>query len=137
MSLFTSLVPGFNRSPARAAGADGAESTAAAETVRPLHEVRETDEAFGLTVYLPGVTRDGLELTAEEGAIRVFARRAWKQPEGWTSVYRETSDAAFELVLEHDHAVNLDGIHAELRDGVLRVSLPKAEALKPRKIAVS
>lgn len=137
MSLFTSLVPGFNRSPARAAGADGAEGAAAVETVRPLHEVRETDEAFGLTVYLPGVTRDGLELTAEESAIRVFARRAWKQPEGWTSVYRETSDAAFELVLEHDHAVSLNGIHAELRDGVLRMSLPKAEALKPRKITVS
>lgn len=137
MSLFTSLVPGLNRSPARAAGADGAESAAAVETVRPLHEVRETDEAFGLTVYLPGVARDGLELTAEEDAIRVFARRAWKRPEGWTSVYRETSDEAFELVLEHDHAVNPDGIHAELRDGVLRVSLPKAEALKPRKITVS
>jgi HSP20 family molecular chaperone IbpA len=42
----------------------------------------------------------------------------------------------FELVLEHDNAINVDQIHAELKDGVLRVALPKQEALKPRKIAV-
>lgn len=133
MSLFTSLVPGFARQPA--VRDNGAE--ARAETVRPVYEVRETDDAFGLTVHLPGVTKENLELTAEDGEIRVFGRRAWTQPEGWTPLHRETSDAAFELVLSHERAVNLDAIHAELLDGVLRVSLPKAEALKPRKISVS
>ncbi len=136
MSLFTSIVPALGR-VARRDGSSAAAGDAPVETVRPQHEIRETDDAFGLTVYLPGVTRDNLELTAEDGQIRVFGRRAWKQPSGWTQLHRETSDAAFELVLSHEHAVNIDAIHAELRDGVLRVSLPKAEALKPRKIAVS
>jgi len=40
-------------------------------------------------------------------------------------------------VLTHDNAVDTDKIAAELRDGVLRVSLPKVEAVKPRKIAVN
>ncbi|MFH1497871.1 MAG: Hsp20/alpha crystallin family protein [Verrucomicrobiota bacterium] len=133
MSLFTSLVPAFARQTPARAGSDGAD----VETVRPRHEIRETDDAFGLTVYLPGVARENLELTAEDGEIRVFGRRSWKQPEGWTQLHRETSDAAFELILSHEHAVNIDAIHAELSDGVLRVSLPKAEAIKPRKIAVS
>ena len=81
--------------------------------------------------------KDGLELTAEEGVFRVVGRRSWKRPEAWTILYRETSDAPYELVLEHENMIDVDKIHAELADGILRISLPKAEALKPRKIAVS
>ncbi len=136
MSLFSSLVPTFGRS--EACKFDSATTKESPEnTVRPRYEVSETEEAFGLTVYLPGVTREGLELTAEDGEIRVVGRRVWKQPEGWTTLYRETADSAFELVLAHDNSVDVDRIHAALTDGVLRVSLPKAEAIKPRKIAVS
>jgi HSP20 family molecular chaperone IbpA len=40
-------------------------------------------------------------------------------------------------VLTHDNAVDVDATQAELRDGVLRVTLPKAAAAKARKIAVS
>jgi len=133
MSLFQTLIPSLGRTPTRENGA----ASDLGPTVKPLYEVKETDDAFGVTVQLPGVTKDGLELTAEEGEFRIVGRRTWKQPEGWTAIYRESADAPFELVLAHDNAINPEKIHAELRDGVLRVSLPKAEALKPRKIAVS
>ena len=133
MSLLNTLIPSLSRSPAKAEG----EQPEFGNTVKPAYEIKETPEAFGLTVYLPGVTKDGLDLTAEEGQIRIVGRRAWKQPEGWTSLYRESADAAFELILSHDNAVDAGKIAAELRDGVLRVSLPKHEAIKPRKIAVS
>jgi len=106
-------------------------------TVKPLYEVRETDDAYGVTVFLPGVTKDGVEITAEAGEFRIVGRRAWTQPEGWTALYRESVDAPYELSLSHDNALDADKIAAELRDGVLRVSLPKAEAFKPRKITVS
>jgi HSP20 family molecular chaperone IbpA len=129
MSLLTTLIPSSFR-PSTSNG------TELAEHVRPAYDVKETDEAWGVTVHLPGVARDGLEITAEDGQIRIVGRRAWKQPEGWTTLYRESADAPFELVLTHDHAVNLDAIAAELSDGVLRISLPKHEAVKPRKIAV-
>jgi HSP20 family molecular chaperone IbpA len=105
--------------------------------VRPLYEVKETAEAWGLQVHLPGVAKEGLELTAEEGQITIKGRREWKAPEGWTAVYRESTDAPFELVLKHDNSLDVEKIHAELKDGVLRVSLPKSEAVKPRKISVS
>ncbi|HTQ30462.1 MAG TPA: Hsp20/alpha crystallin family protein [Opitutaceae bacterium] len=133
MSLFNALIPSFSSSPARRHGAAGESGPA----VKPAYEVRETEEAYGLTVYLPGVARDGLELTADAGTLTITGRRGWKQPEGWTALYRESADAPFELVLEHDNAIDAEKIHAELADGVLRVSLPKAEAVKPRKIAVS
>ncbi|HVS53022.1 MAG TPA: Hsp20/alpha crystallin family protein [Opitutaceae bacterium] len=133
MSLLDTLIPSRQRGLARRENA----SAEAAQTLKPRYEIQETDDAWGLTVYLPGVAKDGLEITAEEGQLRVVGRRAWKQPKEWTAFYRESSDLAFDLALAHDNALDVEKIHAELRDGVLRVSLPKAEALKPRKIAVN
>jgi HSP20 family molecular chaperone IbpA len=132
MSLLASIIPSFNRTPAC-----NDEARSATPAVKPLYEIDETAEAFGLTVQLPGVAKDGLTITAEEGTLTVRGERSWKRPSGWTSLYRESSDLPFELTLEHENAVDLDKIHAEIREGVLRISLPKTEARKPRKIAVS
>ena len=134
MSLINTLIPSLNRTPARRTAKSGAVDIG--PSVKPAHEIRETAEAFGVTVQLPGVGKDGLELTVEEGVFRVVGRRGWKRPESWTTLYRETSDAPYELVLEHDNMIDVDNIHAELAEGILRISLPKSEAIKPRKIAV-
>jgi HSP20 family molecular chaperone IbpA len=134
MSLIQNLVPAFTRSPGRRNEENSAQSE---PTVRPLYEVKETAEAWGLQVQLPGVAKEGLEFTAEEGQISIRGRRDWKAPAGWTALYRESTDVPFELVLQHDNSLDVEKIHAELKDGVLRVSLPKSEAVKPRKIVVS
>jgi len=135
MSLITALVPSLNRNVARSDRSN--RSNDLGPTAKPLYEVKETDDAYGVTVFLPGVTKDTLEITAEAGEFRIIGRRAWKQPAGWTALYRESVDAPYELTLTHDNSLDADKIAAELRDGVLRVSLPKAEASKPRKITVS
>jgi len=134
MSLFNSLIPTFGRVVAASGNGHSPDN---GPSVKPAYEVKETDEAFGLTVYLPGVSKDGLDITAESDQLRIAGRRAWKQPEGWTALYRESPAVPFELVLNHDNAIQLEKIHAELRDGVLRLSLPKSETIKPRKIAVT
>lgn len=135
MNLFNQIVPRLSRALNHQDGQNG--SAEPEFTVKPAHDVKESDEAWGLTVHLPGVAKDGLELTAEDGQVTIRGRRSWQAPAGWTAVYRESVDAPYELVLEHDNAVDVEKIHAELKDGVLRVSLPKAEAIKPRKIAVN
>jgi len=132
MSLFNTLIPTSNRTPSRRERSD----TDIGPSVRPLYEVKETDDAYGLTVYLPGVAKDGVDITAETDGLHIVGHRSWKQPESWTALYRESADAPFELVLSHENAIDGEKIAAELRDGVLRVSLPKAEAFKPRKITV-
>jgi HSP20 family protein len=138
MSILNQIVPRLSRSLSRRENGEAQSAAGEQEfTLKPAYEVTENKEAWGLTAHLPGVTKDGLEITAEEGRVSIRGRRAWQKPEGWTSVYRESVDAPYELVLEHDNTVDADKIHAELKDGVLRVSLPKAEALKPRKIAVN
>lgn len=132
MSLFNTLIPSITRAPARVEKSDAT----GAPVQKPIYEVHETKEAYGVTVHLPGVAKDGLEITADAAEIRITGRRAWTPPEGWTALYRESPDAPYELVLTHDNAIDADKVAAELRDGVLRVSLPKAEAIKPRKISV-
>jgi HSP20 family molecular chaperone IbpA len=137
MSILNQIVPRLSRSLGRAGQETPASRAEPDFTLKPAYEITETAEAWGLTAHLPGVTKEGLELTAEEGRITLRGHRAWQKPEAWTAVYRESVDAPYELVLEHDNSVDAEKIHAELRDGVLRVSLPKAEAVKPRKIAVN
>lgn len=136
MSLFNQIVPRLSRSVARQSNGEQS-GQARAYTVKPVYELTESPEAWGLTAHLPGVTKEGLELTVEDSLITIRGRRDWQKPEAWTAVYRESVDAGYELALEHDNTVDTEKIHAELKDGVLRVSLPKAEAVKPRKIAVS
>jgi|SRR5882724_4071367 len=133
MSLFNSILPSATTDRAATCGSGACDTSA----VRPAYAVQETPEAFRLTVQLPGVTKDGLEVTAEGSEIRVTGRRGWALPAGWTALHRETPNATYELALTHDDAIEADAIAAELRDGVLQVTLPKREALKPRKIAVA
>jgi HSP20 family protein len=133
MSLLNSLIPSLSRQPATT----NDETNTLGQTVKPVYDIKENANAFDVTVYLPGVAKDGLEITAEDGQLQIVGRRAWKQPEGWTALYRESGTATFELVLAHDNTIDAEKVSAELRDGVLRVSLPKQEALKPRKIAVN
>jgi len=106
-------------------------------TLRPQYQVQETPEAWALTVQLPGIAREQLEFTVDEAQVRVAGRRSWKQPTDWSILYRESSDTDYELVLNHENAIDADKIHAELKEGILRATLPKAAAIKPRKIAVS
>jgi HSP20 family molecular chaperone IbpA len=106
-------------------------------TLRPSHQLTESEDAFALTIQLPGVARDGLDVTVEQDVLRVVGRRAWTPPAGWSALHRETSDAPFSLAVALGQAVAADRIAAELRDGVLRLSLAKAEAVRPRRITVA
>jgi HSP20 family protein len=130
MSLLNTIIPSLSR-------ADTNGEADHRPVRRPRFEIEETDTAYGVTVLLPGVSKDGLEITDEGGELRVAGKRTTKLPEGLTALHRESSDSDFELVLAHDDAVDAGKIQAELKDGVLHLSLAKAESAKPRKISVS
>ncbi len=127
MPLFNSLLPSFARR----------DEAPASPTLRPVYDVRESADAWNITVQLPGVTKENLSITDENGTLTVRGDRSWKQPEGWTSLYRESADLPYHLALQHDNEVDADKARAEIKDGVLQLTLPKAEARKPRKIAIA
>jgi HSP20 family protein len=110
--------------------------TAPRRTLVPRYSVSETTDAFVVTAYVPGVNNSDIETNLDQETLTVFARRTWTPPEGWTAVYRETPQADYRLVLELDHRVNREAVRAGLRQGVLTLTLPKAESVKPRRIEI-
>jgi HSP20 family molecular chaperone IbpA len=110
--------------------------TAPRRTIIPRYDVEETADAFLITASVPGVERSELETNLDNETLTVFARRTWTPPTDWTAVYRETPLADYRLVLELDHRVNRDAVRAELNQGVLTLTLPKAESVKPRRIEI-
>jgi HSP20 family protein len=135
MSILNQFVPRLARSFGNSSNGTG--DSGVQFTVKPAFKISETPEAWSVTAQLPGVTKENLEVTAEDGIVTIRGSRQWQKPEAWTSLYRESYDAPYALALKHDETVDAEKIQAELKDGVLRVSLPKAEASKPRKIAVN
>ena len=105
-------------------------------TVTPRYDVKETADAFVVTAFVPGVDRTAIETNVDGDSLSVTARRTWTAPEGWTPVYRESPAFDYQLALELDQRVNRDAIRAELNQGVLTLTLPKTEAVKPRRIEI-
>jgi HSP20 family protein len=105
-------------------------------SVTPRYHVRETTDAFTVTAYLPGVDRENLETHVDGESLTVVAHRPWTIPSEWTPVYRESSASDYRLVLEVDNRVNREAVRAELTQGVLTLTLPKSEAVKPRRIEI-
>ena len=110
--------------------------TAPRRTLIPRYHVEETADAFIVTAFVPGVDRSALETQVDGNSLTIFARRTWTPPAEWIAVYRETPLADYRLVLELDQRVNREAIRAELNQGVLTLTLPKAEAVKPRRIEI-
>ena len=94
-----------------------------------------TDEAFLLTAYLPGVKPEDVEITfeGEELAIR---GQFQPLPENASLIRRELYHGRFERRLTFNVPVNPDSIEAVYEQGVLTLSVPKAEAVKPKQIKV-
>ncbi len=103
---------------------------------RPRYQILDTENAYSIEVDVPGVAKSGLEITLEDGVLEVVGNRSWKAPEDWKSIDNSYSEVAYRLRLAIGDSVNDGGIEAEVEDGVLRITLPKVEDKKPRKISV-
>jgi HSP20 family protein len=105
-------------------------------TVTPMANILETQDGYLVQAEMPGVGKDGLELTIENGELAIVGRRTIAKPVG-TSVYRESRDFDYRRVFELDPSIDTSKISAKLENGILKVHLPKTEAVKPRRIAVT
>ena len=106
----------------------------ARDFITPEVNIVETKEGYVLEAEMPGVTKDGLDISLEDNVLTLVGRRT-PGPVG-TSLYRESQTADFRRVFELDPSIEGEKINARIEQGILTLTLPKAEKVKPRKITV-
>jgi HSP20 family molecular chaperone IbpA len=115
--------------------------TAVAETerefVRPVVNIYETAESYVLEAELPGVSKEGVSVNVENNLLTLEGRRTVPVLPEDGYFYRESSGGDFRRVFELDPAIEAGKISARMEQGVLTLTLSKAEAAKPRRIAVA
>lgn len=105
------------------------------EYATPEVNILETHDGYLLQAEMPGVSKEGLEITLEGNEITIVGHRR-EQTVKATLLFRESYSADFRRVFELDPAVDTAKITARMEQGVLFLTLPKSEKVKPRKIAV-
>ena len=103
--------------------------------VAPPADVVSTDVGYVIRAEMPGVEKDALEITVEHGELIILGRRKPIEVTG-ELIYREIRQHDFRRVYELDPSIDSTKISANIDQGILTVTLPKAETVKPRKIAV-
>jgi HSP20 family protein len=103
--------------------------------VTPLVDVESNQEGYTIRAEMPGVDKSGLEITVDNGELTILGHRRSAQVSG-EPVYREIRNNDFRRVYELDPAIDTAKISARIEQGVLTLTLPKAETVKPRKITV-
>lgn len=104
---------------------------------RPAYDVSENADAFKVRVNLPGVNREGVDISIEEETLSITGTRTGVAPKDWRPLRRELPDGDYRLNLRLNVPVNDEKIKARVEDGILDLTLPKADEVKPRKIKVS
>ena len=102
-------------------------------------DVRETPDAFVVTASVPGVSPEEVDITVLGDVLRIRGeRRDDRQEEDQNGrwLIRERRFGAFERTIGLPTTVKADAATADFKDGVLTVTLPKAEEAKPRSIRV-
>ena len=108
----------------------------AEQFITPPADVREIGDGYMLEIEMPGVKKDGLEISVENNELTIIGRRSLPSVEG-TLIHRESRPENFRRVFEIDPSIDANKISAKMDQGLATLTLPKAEHVKPRRITVS
>ena len=105
----------------------------------PAVDVAETDTAYQVKAELPGIRKEDLDVTVDDGVLTIKAEHNdnQEQTENGQLIRQERSYGKFIRSLRLGANVDEETITAEYRDGVLHITLPKAKEVQPRKVEVS
>lgn len=104
--------------------------------LRPPVDIFEDDQGITLEADMPGVSKDRLEVRVEGGTLLVEGKVQFELPEGAEAVYADVRSTTYRRSFQLSRELQADKIQANLKDGVLRVRIPKREELQPRRIEV-
>ena len=108
---------------------------ASEQFIAPAATVLENADGYTLEVEMPGVSKENLEMWVENNELTILGRRSMLSVEGML-IHRESRSENFRRSFELDPSIDAGKISAKIEQGVVTLTLPKAEQVKPRKIAV-
>lgn len=105
----------------------------------PAMDVTETDHEYLVKAELPGIKKEDMDISIQDGVLTINAETRYEneQKEHGRIIRQERRYGNFVRSMRLGNEVDKDKVKAEYKDGVLVLSLPKAEAVKPKKIEVS
>ena len=103
---------------------------------RPPVDIFDTGEGVKLMLEMPGVGRDDVQIDLERRVLTIRGRGRSTSPEGYRRVYAEYGEGDYERVFTLSEDIDEAAIRAEMSNGVLTLTLPRAEAAKPKRIEV-
>jgi HSP20 family protein len=103
----------------------------------PALDISERQDAYVVTVEVPGVKPEDLDITLEDGLLTIQGERQFTSESSEEQYHRvERRYGAFRRSITLPSQVQADAIEASFDNGVLEVVVPKAEEAKPKKISV-
>ena len=96
------------------------------------------EDSTGITLYadLPGVSKDRLNLQVDGETLTIEGEMTFQMPQGMEATHAEVSVPRFRRTFSLSKELDTDKLQAELKQGVLKLRIQKADHAKPRKIAV-
>jgi HSP20 family protein len=102
----------------------------------PYADICETEEALAVVLEMPGVEKKDLDVGLENGVLRVDGRIDFSKYKDMEPVYSEYNVGHYARSFALSDQIDQEKISANLEDGVLTLTLPKAKHAQPRKIAI-
>ncbi len=115
---------------------EGTELTRDRRTFLPRTDIFETAESLTLLMDIPGARESDIDIVLEKNVLTVHALVEPEVPEGYALALQEYEIGDYQRSFRLSNEINQDKIEASYKDGVLRLTLPKAEAAKAKKISV-
>jgi len=112
------------------------EKTVPARYYVPATDIYETDEALTVVMEVPGVERKDIEVNIENDVLRVEGRIDFSKYEGLEPLYTEYNVGHFSRAFTLSSKIDQQQIGAQVEDGVLTLTLPKAKEAQPRRIEI-
>ena len=102
--------------------------------VSPLVDIFENDDKILLHVDMPGVAKENISVNIDNGKLFLSGVRTMEN--SGAVQWEEFTDVEYQRTFSVPQSIDVGTVNAELKDGVLRLHLPKSEAAKPRHIEI-
>lgn len=103
----------------------------------PPVDIQETEDAYRLTAELPGLSKDDINITLENNVLRLSGERKFEKDVKKESYHRiERTYGTFTRAFTLPSQVSSEKVQAAFENGLLTITVPKAEQAKPRKITI-